>query len=114
MPIKILTLLGFLFLFNAIDAQTTLNKVDFPVEILFTQDSLDVNSYQLTCITNSPDLFGTINIYNSKGKILLQLKDIEIPHAPGFHGIDVSEFPKGDIKIEVFVDDIPHVKNFRI
>lgn len=114
MPIKILTLLGFLFLFNAIDAQTTLNKVDFPVEILFTQDSLDVNSYELTCITNSPDLFGTINIYNSKGKILLQLKDIEIPHAPGFHGIDVSEFPKGDIKIEVFVDDIPHVKNFRI
>ncbi|NBO62229.1 MAG: hypothetical protein EBU82_14955 [Flavobacteriia bacterium] len=114
MPIKILTLLGFLFLFNAIDAQTTLNKVDFPVEILFTQDSLDVNSYELTCITDSPDLFGTINIYNSKGKILLQLKDIEIPHAPGFHGIDVSEFPKGDIKIEVFVDDIPHVKNFRI
>lgn len=114
MPIKILTLLGFLFLFNAIDAQTTLNKVDFPVEILFTQDSLDVNSYELTCITDSQDLFGTINIYNSKGKILLQLKDIEIPHAPGFHGIDVSEFPKGDIKIEVFVDDIPHVKNFRI
>jgi hypothetical protein len=114
MTFKILTLLGFLFLLNNIQAQAPLNREDFSVEILFTRDSLDVNSYQLTCITDSPDLFGTINIYNSKGKILLQLKDIEIPHSPGFHGIDVSEFPKGEIKIEVFVDDVPHTKTFRI
>jgi len=114
MTFKILTLLGFLFLLNNIHAQAPLNRVDFSVEILFTRDSLDVNSYQLTCITDSPDLFGTINIYNSKGTILLQLKDIEIPHSPGFHGIDVSEFPKGEIKIEVFVDDVPHTKTFRI
>lgn len=114
MPIKILTLLGFLFLLNNIHAQSTSTKEQTPVEILFTQDSVVAHFYTLTCITDSPDLFGTINIYNSKGKILLQLKDIEIPHSPGFHGIDVSEFPKGEIKIEVFVDDVPHTKTFRI
>lgn len=114
MPIKILTLLGFLFLLNNIHAQTSTTKEQPPVEIIFTQDSEVAHLYTLTCITDSPDLFGTINIYNSKGKILLQLKDIEIPHSPGFHGIDVSEFPKGEIKIEVFVDDVPHTKTFRI
>jgi hypothetical protein len=114
MAVRIFTPLAFFFLFSNIHAQASSKKAEFSVEILFTQDSLDLNTYELTCITESPDLFGTINIYNSKGRILLQLKDIEIPHSPGFHGIDVSEFPKGEIKIEVYVDDVPHTKTFRI
>ena len=111
---KIFTLLGFLFLANQYFAEQTLNTDTTQVEILFAPSPDGENLYTLTCITNSKDLFGTINIYSAKGTLLLQLKDIEIPHAPGYHGIDISEFPKGMLKIEIFIDDVAYIKNFRL
>jgi hypothetical protein len=42
------------------------------------------------------------------------LFEIEVPHAPGYHIIDVSEFPKEPIKIEIFVDDISYTKTFKL
>jgi hypothetical protein len=111
---KIFTLLGFLFLANQYFAEQTLNTDTTLVEILFAPSPDGENLYTLTCITNSTDLFGTINIYSAKGTLLLQLKDIEIPHAPGYHGIDVSTFPKGEITVEIFVDDMAYRKTFRL
>lgn len=84
------------------------------VTIDFKQDPDNPNFYQLNCVTNSQDMFGTINFYNSKKQIILQLFEIEVPHAPGYHIIDVSEFPKEPIKIEIFVDDISYTKTFKL
>jgi hypothetical protein len=42
------------------------------------------------------------------------LFEIEVPHAPGYHIIDVTEFPKEPIKIELFVDDISDTKTFKL
>jgi hypothetical protein len=84
------------------------------VTIDFKQDPDNKNFYQLNCVTNSQDMFGTINFYNSKNQIILQLFEIEVPHAPGYHIIDVTEFPKEPIKIEIFVDDISYTKTFKL
>jgi hypothetical protein len=111
---KILFLACLLGVNIGVIAQKETPKTKTEVTILFTQDSSNAQIYQLRCITNSADLFGTINFYNSKGVLILQLKEIEIPHAPGYHGIDISEFPKGMVKIEMFIDDVAYTKNFRL
>lgn len=84
------------------------------VNIHFEKDPENSNYYQLNCETNSRDLFGTINFYDKKKKVLLQLLEIEIAHVPGYHTIDTSLFPKGDITIELFVDDKPFKKTVRL
>lgn len=84
------------------------------VKISFERSELNLNYFNLSYLSNSRDLFGTINFYDSKGRIIYQLKEIEIPHAPGYHVIDVSKFPKGEITIEIFVDDVSNRKKINL
>ena len=115
MVLKRLILLLLLIASHAISAQITDNSKSVQVEILFTQDIDNPHIYQLTSNTNSTALFGTINFYGAKGKILLQLQGIEIPHAPGYHGIDISEFPKAEeITIEMMIEDVSYTKKVRL
>jgi hypothetical protein len=115
MVLKRLVLLILLIASHAISAQTNDNSGPINVEILFTQDIDNPNIYQLTSNTNSKALFGTINIYTANGRILLTLEGIEIPHAPGYHGIDMSEFPEEDeITIEMLIEDVSYTKKVRL
>ena len=82
---------------------------------MFTQSIDNPNIYQLTSNTNSTALFGTINLYASSGRLLLTLEGIEIPHAPGYHGIDMSEFPKEDeITIEMIIEGVSYTQKVRL
>lgn len=115
MVIKRLVLFILLIASHVISAQTNENPGAIHVEILFTQDVENPNTYQLTSNTNSNALFGTINLYASNGRILLTLEGIEIPHAPGYHGIDVSEFPKDDeITVELIVENVSYTKKYKL
>ena len=115
MVLKRLILLILLIASHAISAQTNENSGPIHVEILFTQSIDNPNIYQLTSNTNSPALFGTINLYNTSGRLLLTLEGIEIPHAPGYHGIDISEFPKAeDITIEMIIEGVSYSKKVRL
>jgi hypothetical protein len=45
----------------------------------------------------------------------LQLQGIEIPHTPGYHGIDISEFPEAEeITIEMIIEDVSYTTKVRI
>lgn len=115
MVLKRLVLLILLIASHAISAQTNDNSKSIHVEILFTRDADNPNFYQLTSNTNSNALFGTINLYAANGRILLTLEGIEIPHAPGYHGIDTSEFPKKEeITIEMLIEDVSYTKKVRL
>ena len=115
MVLKRLVLLILLIASHAISAQINDNSESIQVEILFTQDIDNPNIYQLTSKTNSNALFGTINLYAANGRILLTLEGIEIPHAPGYHGIDTSEFPKKEeITIEMLIEDVSYTKKVRL
>ncbi|MFM7595693.1 MAG: hypothetical protein ACKO4Y_05885 [Flavobacteriales bacterium] len=115
MVLKRLILLMLLIASHAISAQTTDNSKSIQVDILFAQDLDHPNLYQLTSNTNSNALFGTINFYGANGRILLQLQGIEIPHAPGYHGIDISEFPEAEeITIEMIIEDVSYTKKVRL
>jgi hypothetical protein len=115
MVLKRLVLLILLIASHAISAQKNENSGPVQVEILFTQSIDNPNIYQLTSNTNSTALFGTINLYASSGRLLLTLEGIEIPHAPGYHGIDMSEFPKEDeITIEMIIEDVSYTTKVRI
>jgi hypothetical protein len=82
---------------------------------LFTKSIDNPNIYQLTSNTNSSALFGTINLYAPNGKLLLTLEGIEIPHAPGYHGIDMSEIQGiEEITIEMIIEDVSYTKNVRL
>ena len=59
-------------------------------------------------------MFGTINFYDKKGRNILQLLEIEIAHAPGYHIIDAVSFPSGEITIELFVEDKPYKQIIRL
>jgi hypothetical protein len=115
MVLKRLVLLILLIASHAISAQTNEKPGSIHVEILFTQDIDNPNIYQLTSNTNSNALFGTITLYAANGRILLTLEGIEIPHAPGYHGIDTSEFPKKEeITIEMLIEDVSYTKKVRL
>lgn len=115
MVLKRLVLLILLIASHAISAQTNDNSGPIHVEILFTREADNPNIYQLTSNTNSTALFGTINFYGANGRILLQLQGIEIPHTPGYHGIDTSEFPKKEeITIEMLIEDVSYTKKVRL
>jgi hypothetical protein len=115
MVLKRLVLLILLIASHAISAQINEKPGSIHVEILFTRDADNPNIYQLTSNTNSNALFGTINFYGANGRILLQLQGIEIPHAPGYHGIDTSEFPKKEeITIEMLIEDVSYTKKVRL
>jgi hypothetical protein len=115
MVLKRLVLLILLIASHALSAQTNDKSGPIHVEILFTKSIDDPNIYQLTSNTNSTALFGTINFYGSNERILLQLQGIEIPHSPGYHGIDISEFPKAEeITIEMIIEDVSYTKNVRL
>ena len=115
MVLKRLVLLILLIASHAISAQINDNSESIQVEILFTQDIDNPNIYQLTSNTNSNALFGTITLYAANGRILLTLEGIEIPHAPGYHGIDTSEFPKKEeITIEMLIEDVSYTKKVRL
>lgn len=113
--LKRFVLLILLFTSKAICAQTNDNSGPIQVEILFTKDIDKPHIYLLTSNTNSNALFGTINFYAVNGKILLTLEGIEIPHAPGYHGIDFSEFPEEkEIIIEMIIENISYTKKVRL
>lgn len=115
MVLKRLVLLILLIASHAISAQTNDNSGPIHVEILFTREADKPNIYQLTSNTNSTALFGTINFYGADGRILLQLQGIEIPHTPGYHGIDTSEFPVAEeITIEMIIEDVSYTKKVRL
>ena len=115
MVLKRLVLLILLIASQAISAQINEKPGAIHVEILFTQDIDNPHIYQLTSNTNSTALFGTINFYGANGRILLQLQGIEIPHTPGYHGIDTSEFPKKEeITIEMLIEDVSYTKKVRL
>jgi hypothetical protein len=115
MVLKRLVLLLLLIVSYSISARTEPNSDSIHVEILFSQSIDDPQVYQLTSNTNSTALFGTINFYGANGRILLQLQGIEIPHTPGYHGIDISEFPKAEeITIEMIIEDISYTKKVRL
>jgi hypothetical protein len=115
MVLKRLVLLILLIASHAIRAQINENPEPIRVDILFTQSIDNPNIYQLTSNTNSTALFGTINFYGANGRILLQLQGIEIPHTPGYHGIDISEFPEvEEITIEMIIEDVSYTKNVRL
>jgi hypothetical protein len=115
MVLKRLVLLLLLIVSYSISARTEPNSDSIHVEILFSQSIDDPQVYQLTSNTNSTALFGTINFYGANGRILLQLQGIEIPHAPGYHGIDISEFPEAEeITIEMIIEDISYTKKVRL
>ena len=42
------------------------------------------------------------------------MEEVEIPFSPGYHVIDVSEFPKGKIIIEIMVDDVSFKKEISL
>lgn len=115
MVLKRLVLLILLIASHAINAQINDHSESIQVEILFTEDLDNPKIYNLTSNTNSNALFGTINFYGANGRILLQLQGIEIPHAPGYHGIDISEFPEAEeITIEMIIEDISYTKKVRL
>ena len=115
MVLKRLVLLLLLIVSYSISARTEPNSDSIHVEILFSQAFDDPQVYQLTSNTNSTALFGTINFYGANGRILLQLQGIEIPHAPGYHGIDISEFPEAEeITIEMIIEDVSYTKKVRL
>jgi hypothetical protein len=115
MVLKRLVLLLLLIVSYSISARTEPNSDSIHVEILFSQAIDDPQVYQLTSNTNSTALFGTINFYGANGRILLQLQGIEIPHAPGYHGIDISEFPKAEeITIEMIIENVSYTKKVRL
>jgi len=115
MVLKRLVLFILLIASHAISAQTNDNSGPIHVEILFTRDADNPNIYQLTNNTNSNALFGTITLYAANGRILLTLEGIEIPHAPGYHGIDISEFPEAEeITIEMLIEDVSYTKKVRL
>jgi hypothetical protein len=115
MVLKRLVLLILLIASHAISAQTNDNSGPIHVEILFTKSIDNPNIYQLTSNTNSIALFGTINLYATNERLLLTLEGIEIPHAPGYHGIDISEFPKEDeITIEMIIEGVSYTQNVRL
>jgi hypothetical protein len=115
MVLKRLVLLLLLIVSYSISARTEPNSDSIHVEILFSQSIDDPQVYQLTSNTNSTALFGTINFYGANGRILLQLQGIEIPHTPGYHGIDISEFPKAEeITIEMIIEDVSYTKKVRL
>ena len=59
-------------------------------------------------------LHGFANNYGLS-RILLQLQGIEIPHNPGYHGIDISEFPVAEeITIEMIIEDVSYTKKVRL
>ena len=90
------------------------HKDSIRVSIYFVKDGENPNYYHLNCETNSDDLFGTINFYDKKGRVILQFLEIEIAHVPGYHIIDTVLFPSGDITIELFVDDKSYKKTIRL
>ncbi len=115
MVLKRLVLLLLLIVSYSISARTESNSDSIHVEILFSQAIDDPQVYQLTSNTNSTALFGTINFYGANGRILLQLQGIEIPHTPGYHGIDISEFPKAEeITIEMIIENVSYTKKVRL
>jgi hypothetical protein len=115
MVLKRLVLLILLIASHAIRAQINENPEPIRVDILFTQSIDNPNIYQLTSNTNSNALFGTINLYASSGRLLLTLEGIEIPHAPGYHGIDMSELKEvEEITIEMIVEGVSYTKNVRL
>jgi hypothetical protein len=115
MVLKRLVLLILLIASHAISAQTNENSGPIKVELLFTQSTDNPSIYQLTSNTNSSALFGTINLYAPNGKLLLTLEGIEIPHAPGYHGIDMSEIQGiEEITIEMIIEDVSYTKNVRL
>ena len=89
-------------------------KNETTVNIRFIPDEENPAIYRLNCTTNSNDLFGTINFYDANNRLLLQLKEIEIAHDPGYHLIEILDFPKGEIRIEMYVDDVPYSQTFQL
>ncbi len=115
MVLKRLVLLILLIASHAINAQINDNSESIQVEILFTEDLDNPKIYNLTTNANSNALFGTINFYGANGRILLQLQGIEIPHSPGYHGIDISEFPEAEeITIEMIIEGVSYTKKVRL
>ena len=115
MVLKRLVLLILLIASHAIRAQINENPEPIRVDILFTQSIDNPNIYQLTSNTNSTALFGTINLYASSGRLLLTLEGIEIPHAPGYHGIDMSELKEAEeITIEMIIEDVSYTQKVRL
>ena len=115
MVLKRLVLLILLIASHAIRAQINENPEPIRVDILFTQSIDNLNIYQLTSNTNSNALFGTINLYASSGRLLLTLEGIEIPHAPGYHGIDMSELKEvEEITIEMIIEGVSYTQKVRL
>lgn len=114
MALRLLVLIGFFSLSTSLFGQKEINFDTIRVNIQFTQDPENPSLYRLNCITNSLDLFGTVNFYDPTGKVLLQYKELEIAHDPGYHIIEINEFPKGEIKVEIFVDDVPYTQIFHL
>lgn len=114
MALRLLVFIGVFSLSTSLFGQKEINFDTIRVNIQFTQDPENPSLYRLNCITNSLDLFGTVNFYDPTGKVLLQYKELEIAHDPGYHIIEVNEFPKGEIKVEIFVDDVPYTQIFHL
>lgn len=92
----------------------TSHKTEEKVLIQFIPDPENPSIYRLSCSTTSEDLFGTVNFYDANDRVLLQLTEIEIAHDPGYHLIEIQEFPKGLIRVELYVDDVPYSQTFRL
>jgi hypothetical protein len=84
--------------------QNNLNKDR--VTIHFEKSEENPSFYHLNCEAVTNDFFGTISFYNTEGRVIYQMEEVEIPFSPGYHVIDVVEFPKGKIIIEIMVDDV--------
>ena len=113
MVLRHLIILCVLFFGFQLSGQST-PKNETTVNIRFIPDEENPAIYRLNCTTNSNDLFGTINFYDANNRLLLQLKEIEIAHDPGYHLIEIQDFPKGTIRIEMYVDDVPYSQTFQI
>lgn len=113
MVLRHLIILCVLFFGLPLSAQST-PKNEISVIIQFIPDEENPTIYRLNCKTNSNDLFGTVNFYDAKNRLILQLKEIEIAHDPGYHLIEIQDFQKGEIRIEMYVDDVPYSQTFQI
>lgn len=104
----LLTLPLIFFSQKGIEKPTEINPINF------IQDTDNSIYYNLSITTETKDLFGTINFYTEKGRVFYQMYEVELTFHPAYHSIDVSEFPKGEITIEVFIDDKPFLKKIRL
>ena len=114
MVLRLLVFIGVFSLSTYLFGQKETRLDTIQVNIQFTQDPENSSLYRLNCITNSLDLYGTVNFYDLSGRVILQFNELEIAHDPGFHIIEINEFPKGEIKVEIFVDDVPYTQIFHL